>query len=292
MAAVGLNFLTGSTGQISLGQGASFGIGAYTTAILVSKLELSFFLAIPAAGTLTVLFAIGFCIPAARLRFIYLAFITLAGQLIFDHLIKWMPLTGGQEGLIINESSFLGLDLNDDRIVYYIVFLCLVAFTWMAVNLTRTSYGRAFSALRINPRATEALGISVVKFRMLSIAMSSFYTGLAGGLFTLHMLAITPELFNLWLSIEFIAMIIIGGLGSISGSIMGACFIVILNEFLIFLTDIATKNDLLIDPALTNLALREFSLGIIIVLFILFQPKGLYGIWHNIILYFRRWPFS
>ena len=292
ISAIGLNLLIGYTGQISLGHGAFFGVGAYSAAILATKASCPFILAIPAAGVMTAAVGMVFGLPSARLKHLYLCIATLAGQFILEYVFaQWEGLTGGAEGVSITEASLLGLDLSNDTRFYYVIFAVFVIMAWMAVNLIRTRYGRAFIAIRDNDRAAEGMGIPIFSYKLLSFAISSFYAGVAGGLFAYYMMSITPEPFNLWLSIEFIAMIIIGGLGSIPGAVFGSVFIVALNEILSHITEYlmnvgATGIGITIAP------LREFVFGLTIVLFIIFEPKGIAEVWRIIRSSFRLWPFS
>lgn len=293
IAAVGLNILIGYTGQISLGHGAFFGVGAYTAAILATRLGFPFPLAVICSGLLTAGVGIIFGLPSVRLKHLYLLIATLAGQFIIEYvLVEWEGLTGGAEGIIVMEANLFGLDLRNDRTFFFVIFICFSVMTWIAVNLMRTRYGRAFIAIRDNDRAAEGMGIPVFLYKLLAFAVSSFYAGLAGALFAYYMMSITPEPFNLWLSIEFIAMIIIGGLGSIPGSLFGTIFIVSLNELLSHLTAYLMNVGASTGVAITIAPLREFVFGLAIVLFIIFEPKGLAEIWRIIRSSFRLWPFS
>ena len=292
IAAIGLNLLIGYTGQISLGHGAFFGVGAYAAAILANRVGLPFWLAVPAAGLVTAAIGMVFGLPSARLKHLYLCIATLAGQFIIEYVfVQWESLTGGAEGISVVGATLFGLDLGNDRTFYFVIFVCLVVMTWIAVNLVRTRFGRAFIAVRDNDRAAEGMGIPIFLYKLLSFGISSFYAGFAGALFAYYMMSITPEPFNLWLSIIFIAMIIIGGLGSIPGSVFGAIFIVILEEILSLATEYlmnigATGLGITIAP------LREFVFGLAIVLFIIFEPKGLAEVWRIVRSSFRLWPFS
>ena len=293
IAACGLNLLIGYTGQISLGHGAFFGVGAYTAAVLATKASFPFWLAVPAAGFVTAVVGMGFGIPSVRLKHLYLTIATLAGQFIIEYvLVQWRSLTGGAEGIIVTGSDLFGLDLGNDRAFYYVIFVCFIVMAWMAVNLVRTRYGRAFIAVRDNDRAAEGMGIPVFLYKLLSFAISSFYAGFAGALYAYYMMSITPEPFNLWLSIEFIAMIIIGGLGSIPGSVFGAVFIVTLNEILSLATEFLMNMGPSTGVAITIAPLREFVFGLAIVMFIIFEPKGLAEVWRIVRSSFRLWPFS
>ncbi len=293
IAAVGLNLLIGYTGQISLGHGAFFGVGAYAAAILATKVGVPFILSVPAAGIITAAVGIIFGLPSARLKHLYLLIATLAGQIIIEYVfVQWESLTEGANGISIIAASLFGLDLGNDRTFFYVIFVSFVIMAWIAVNLVRTRYGRAFIAIRDNDRAAEGMGIPIFRYKLLSFAISSFYAGFAGGLYAYYMISITPEPFNLWLSIEFIAMIIIGGLGNIPGSVLGTVFIVILNEGLSQITQYLMNMGASASVAITIAPLREFVFGLTIVLFVIFEPKGLAEVWRIIRSNFRLWRFS
>ncbi len=293
IAAIGLNILIGYTGQISLGHGAFFGVGAYAGAILTTKVGFPFWAALPSAGVITAIIGMVFGLPSVRLKHLYLTIATLAGQFIIEYvMIQWGDLTGGAEGISILGATLFGLDLAKDRTFYYVIFICAVFLTWTAVNLVRTRYGRAFIAIRDNDRAAEGMGIPIFGYKLLSFAISSFYAGFAGALYAFYTISITPEPFNLWLSIVFIAMIIIGGLGSIPGSIFGAIFIVALGEILSHITEYLMNVGASAGFAITIAPLREFVFGLAIVLFIIFEPKGLAEVWRIVRSSFRLWPFS
>jgi len=293
IAAIGLNLLIGYTGQISLGHGAFFGVGAYAAAILATKASCPFLIAVPAAGLITALVGMIFGLPSARLKHLYLCIATLAGQFIIEYvLVQWESLTEGAAGISIPTATIFGIDLGNDRVFFYVIFICFAIMTWMAVNLIRTRYGRAFIAIRDNDQAAEGMGIPIFPYKLLSFAISSFYAGFAGALFAYYMISITPEPFNLWLSIEYIAMIIIGGLGSIPGSVFGTIFIVTLSEILSHITEYLMNISPSIGGAITIAPLREFVFGLAIILFIIFEPKGLAEVWRIVRSSFRLWPFS
>ena len=293
IAAIGLNILIGYTGQISLGHGAFFGVGAYTAAIMVTKLSTPFWISVPAAGLVTALVGMVFGIPSVRLKHLYLTIATLAGQFIIEYvLVQWEGLTGGTEGIIVTKASLFGINLRNDRTFYFVIFVIFVFMTWIAVNLVRTRYGRAFIAIRDNDRAAEGMGIPIFLYKLISFSISSFYAGVAGSLYMYYMMSINPEPFNLWLSIQFIAMIIIGGLGKINGAVFGAVFIILLNEVLSLATEYLMNIGTDIGVALTIAPLREFVFGLAIVMFIIFEPKGLAEVWRIVRSSFRLWPFS
>jgi branched-chain amino acid transport system permease protein len=293
IAALGLNILVGFTGQISLGHGAFFGVGAYAGAILATRAGLPFWAAVPAAGLVTAFVGMIFGIPSGRLKGLYLTIATLAGQFIIEYvLVHWESLTQGTMGIMLPSAGFFGLQINSDLRFFYVIFVCLVCATLAASNLMRTRYGRAFIAIRDNDRAAEGMGIPIFFYKLLSFAVSSFYAGFAGALWAYYMKSISTEPFTLGLSVEYIAMVIIGGLGSIPGSIFGAVFITGLNEVLRFITDAMMNISALSGFGLNMASLREFAFGLAIVLFILFEPKGLAELWRIVRSSFRLWPFS
>jgi branched-chain amino acid transport system permease protein len=293
IAAIGLNMLIGYTGQISLGHGAFFGVGAYSAAVLATKASFPFWLSVPAAGVITALVGMVFGLPSVRLKHLYLTIATLAGQFIIEYVfVQWESMTGGAEGVVLPTASIFGLELGSDRALFYAIFVSFVLMTWLAVNIVRTRYGRAFVAIRDNDRAAEGMGIPIFLYKLLAFAISSFYAGFAGALFAYAVMSITPEPFNLWLSIEYIAMIIIGGLGSIPGSVFGAVFIITLNEVLSSATQYLMNVGTTAGVAITIAPLREFVFGLAIVLFIIFEPKGLAEVWRIVRSSFRLWPFT
>ena len=293
IAAIGLNILVGYTGQISLGHGAFFGVGAYAAAILATRLGVGFYLAIPTAGIITALVGMVFGIPSGRLKGLYLTIATLAGQFIIEYvLIHWDTLTKGTMGITLPAAKIFGWEIAGDRAFFFLIFGSLVLTTWFAVNIMRSKYGRAFIAIRDNDRAAEGMGIPIFKYKLLSFAISSFYAGFAGAIWAYYMVSITAEPFNLSLSVEYIAMVIIGGMGNIPGAIFGATFITLLNELLRYITGLLMNVGVITSSGLNMAPLREFVFGLSIVLFILFEPRGIAELWRIIRSSFRLWPFS
>lgn len=293
IAAIGLNLLIGYTGLISLGHGAFIGVGAYSAAILVSRLGFPFWLAILSAGLITALVGMVFGIPSARLKHLYLTIATLAGQFIIQYLfMHWGSLTGGPEGIVLPRLTVAGITIRDDMVFFFIAFSCCVVMTWMAVNIVRSRFGRAFIAIRDNDRAAEGMGIPVFRYKLTAFAISSFYAGFAGGLWAIYIGSITPAPFTLSLSVEYLAMVIIGGLGSIAGSVFGAIFITMLNEGIRELTTFLMNIDQFRGVALTIAPMREFVFGLAIVAFIILEPRGLAEVWRIVRSSFRLWPFS
>jgi len=293
IAAIGLNILVGYTGQISLGHGAFFGVGAYAAAVLATRLGVGFYLAIPAAGVITALVGMIFGIPSGRLKGLYLTIATLAGQFIIEYvLVHWDSVTQGTMGITLPSPTILQWEVVGDRPFFFMIFVSLVAMTWFAVNIMRSKYGRAFIAIRDNDRAAEGMGIPIFKYKLLSFAISSFYAGFAGALWAYYMVSVTAEPFNLGLSVEYIAMVIIGGMGNIPGAIFGATFITLLNELLRYITGLLMNLGFITSSGLNMAPLREFVFGLAIVLFILFEPRGIAELWRIVRSSFRLWPFS
>jgi branched-chain amino acid transport system permease protein len=234
-----------------------------------------------------------FGVPSGRLKGLYLTIATLTNQFIIEYvLIQWDSVTMGTMGITLPQGNLLGLPLRGDLGFFYLIFLSLAGMIWIAVNLLRSRYGRAFIAIRDNDRAAEGMGIPIFRYKLLSFGISSFYAGFAGALWAFYMGSITTEPFNLGLSVEYIAMVIIGGLGSISGSVFGAVFITLLNEALRFMSDFLMNSGIVSRSGLNVAPLREFIFGVAIVLFILLEPRGLAELWRIVRSSFRLWPFS
>ncbi len=291
IGAVGLNILTGFTGQISLGQGAFLGVGAYTSAYITAKMGLSFWIGVPAAGVVTALAGMIFGIPSLRLKGLYLAIATLASQFILEWIfLRWEPVTGGSFGIVVPRPSIGGFAFDTDRSYYYIVLVIAAVMVLFAANLMRTRTGRAFMAVRDHYISAEIMGINLFKYRILSFAVSSFYAGVAGALYGHSLRYVSSEQFNIGVSIVYLAMIIIGGLGSILGSIYGAVFMILLPKLLtVVTTQLGTSF-----PGIAELAiaLEQGIFGAIIILFLIFEPDGLAHRWKMIKAYWKLYPFS
>ncbi|MFH1135218.1 MAG: branched-chain amino acid ABC transporter permease [Pseudomonadota bacterium] len=291
IGAHGLNILTGFTGQISLGHGAFMGVGAYTVGILASKFNLPFYLTLPAAGLMTAAVGMLFGTPSLRLKGLYLAIATMAAQFILDYAMRnWTDLTGGSAGLNVPSAALGDFIFDTDRKFYYLALALVVIFTIFTKNLTRTKPGRAFVAIRDRYLAAEVIGVNLFKYRIMSFGISSFYVGVAGGLWAYYITIISDEHFTIWLSIQFLAMCIIGGLGHVTGAIYGAIFMVLLPEILRIPAEALSGHF----PNMFEIfgALKEGVFGLIIVLFLIFEPDGLAARWHTIRNYWKLWPFS
>jgi len=290
IGALGLNLLTGYTGQISLGHGAFVGIGAYTTALLTSKLGLPFLISLPLSGLMAAMLGMIVGIPSLRLKGLYLALGTLAFGFIVEYILYHWNLTQGDMGMAVPKISFGGFTIRTERQFYFLIMAAAAIAAIFAKNIARTKIGRCFVAIRDRDIAAEAMGIPLAKYKVMAFAISAFYAGVAGCLMAHYQKWIVPGSFDLSLSIAYIAMIIMGGLGTILGSILGAILITGIPHGIIYLTDVFKESY----PALSGLIV-DFKLGIfglIIVLTLLFEPRGLFGIYQRIKVYWKTWPFK
>jgi len=229
IALLGLNLLTGYNGQISLGHGAFYAIGAYCAAILMDKYGVPYWATLPAAGAVCLVAGFLFGLPALRLEGLYLALATFAlgvslpSLLKYHHLEKW---TGGVQGIVIAKPDPpFGLPINADQWLYYFTLAVAIVMFLLAWNLLRGRVGRALVAIRDNHIATEAMGVNIAIYKSLAFGVSAMYTGVAGALGAIAIQYVAPDSFNIFLSIVFLVGIVIGGLASISGAIYGALFI-------------------------------------------------------------------
>ena len=290
IGALGLNLLTGYTGQISLGHGAFLAIGAYTTALLTGKLGIPFFLSLALSGLMAATLGMIVGIPSLRLKGLYLALGTLAFGFIVEYIIFHWDLTQGDMGMAVKRIGIGGFTIKTQQHYFYLIMSFAALAAICAKNLVRTKIGRNFIAIRDRDTAAEAMGIRLAKYKVMAFAVSSFYAGVAGCLMAHYQKWIVPGSFDISLSIAYIAMIILGGLGSILGSIMGAILITGIPHFIIYLTDFFKESY----PALSGVIV-DFKLGIfglIIVVTLLFEPQGLFGIYRRAKVYWKTWPFK
>ncbi|PTN39034.1 branched-chain amino acid ABC transporter permease [Desulfonatronum sp. SC1] len=290
IGAVALNLLTGCCGQISLGHGAFIGVGAYTTGICTLA-GWPFFAALLFGGLVTAVVGMLFGIPSLRLKGIYLAIATLAAQLILSYVfLHWESVTGGSIGMGLDAPVILGMSLDNDAKMFYLTFGVAAASVLLVANILRTRHGRAFVAIRDFHQSAESVGVNLFAYKLQAFAVSSFLAGIAGGLWAHYTMYITPEQFDIMLSIQYLAMIIIGGLGSVLGSIFGAVFVTLLPEFLGTLAQWA--GSFFPNISMYFLALREGIFGLILVLFLIFEPEGLAHRWRLIKAYWKLYPFA
>ena len=291
IGAHGLNILTGFTGQISLGHGAFMGVGAFTAGILAVRFGWPFYVTLPLAGLMTAAVGMIFGLPSLRLKGLYLAIATMAAQFILHYAMRnWSSLTGGSSGLVVPFAKIGSFEFDNQAKFYYLAFALVILFTIFTKNLTRTRPGRAFVAIRDRYLAAEVIGVNLFKYRILSFGISSFYVGVAGGLWAYYITIISDEHFTIWLSIQFLAMCIIGGLGHVMGGIFGPIFMVMLPELLRIPSEALTS----VFPNMFEIfgTLQNGVFGLIIMLFLIFEPDGLAARWHTIRSYWKLWPFS
>lgn len=308
VGAIGLNILVGYTGQISLGQGAFLAVGAYASGLLVHYLGVPWFVSILLAALITAFIGAFFGIPSLRLKGLYLAVATLAAQQIVEWVLKnWDPIDGQinqrvGEALNIQPGYLFSYPLNNNEWAFYVVAVISVILAVVsATNLFRTHIGRAFIAIRDQDIAAEVMGVNLFRYKMLAFATSSFFVGVSGALTAQHSTSISWESFTIHTSIAYLAMIIIGGLGTISGSVYGATFIVLLPQVL------RGAGNLIegvmgggggaasaFAEGFTELLphIEQGAFGVAIILALILEPEGIVKLWRDIKDYFRLWPFS
>ena len=347
IAALGLNLLSGVAGQVSLGHAFFMGTGAYAAVFLGGTssdnlwgLGLPIWIWLPGAGVCAALIGIIVSPAAVRVRGLYLGIVTVGLVFIGIHLSKVLPeMSGGAEvgrnfpamrfTFWKEDDAFLDLstdgkwfwfDIDRNAKTYLFCLLLLVVATLVSKNLIRSRTGRALQAIRDRDVAAEVMGIPETKYKLIAFAGSSFFAGIAGALFASFVGKLPPEQFDLILSVEFIAILLIGGAGTTAGTLIGTFFVVLsprfVEEFAGWMGDEASKSgawggfwDLLVsrtadDSGLISTAdiapgfalpvnrLDEVIYGTLVVVFLLFEPLGLYGIWIKIRNYWKGWPFS
>jgi len=295
VAALGLNILVGFTGQISLGHGAFFGFGAFASAWLNTAQGIPVFFAIPLAGFMTMAVGMMFGLPAARIKGLYLAIATLASQFIIEDFFaraNWF--SGGSSGALAEPVTIFGYAFDTDQSFFYIALFTLVTMYMWASNLMRSRDGRAFVAVRDHYLSAEIMGINLTKYRLLSFGISAFYAGVGGALYGHYLGYVSAEGFTIMLSIQFLAMCIIGGLGSIKGTLMGVIFMVLLPEGLEGMVGLMKETDWGNIPAVVDgiAYLKEMAVGAVIILFLIFEPEGLAHRWQQIKNYWKFYPFA
>lgn len=291
IGAVGLNLLTGFTGQISLGHAAFMGVGGYATAILVTSVGIPFWFALPIAGLVSAGVGLVIGIPSLRVKGLYLVIATLAAQFILEYVfVHWESMTRGIRGINVPPPQLGGFVFDTEKSFYYVTLVVAVLGVGIARNIVRTKWGRAFVAIRDRDLAAEIMGINLFRYKLGAFALSSFYAGIAGGLWVSFMKVVTPEHFPLSLSIQYLAMVIVGGLGTVLGSIFGAIFMTLVPELLNVITG-STKH---LFPGMEQLfiPMKDVVFGVLICTFLIFEPHGLAEIWQRIKNFFTLWPFS
>jgi len=288
----GLNVLTGLAGQISIGQAGFMAVGAYTSAILTSTLGVPFWIALPCAGIMGALIGTLFGLPSLRIKGFYLVLATLAAQFIIIYVIMHTPgLTGGYAGMDAPAPSIGGFVFDTPRSYYYLVMPIVIIMTFFARNWARTRLGRAFVAMRDNEFAAETQGVNIFYHKLIAFAICSFYAGIAGALWGHFMGRVSPEHYTLLSSIWYIGILIVGGMGSTVGVIFGSVVYQALQELVSAIA-----------PAIAGLfpgvaagvfaGMGQLFFGVVILLVLIFEPRGLNHAWVVLKTRFRMWPYS
>ena len=286
-SSAGLNILTGYTGLLSMGQAAFMGLGAYTVAIMQTRWGTPFLLNIFCGGMVAMLGGLVVGIPSLRVKGLYLAIATIAASFIAHFLFANFNITGGTGGLSVPPATLFGLPLDTSFRLYWLVVPVTILMLLGAANLLRTRVGRAFIAIRDRDISAEVLGIPLLRYKLLSFGLSSFYAGVAGGLWAYFFRVVTPESFPLLMSIFFLAAIIVGGMGSILGGILGAVFMTMVPELLKLVFDLLPGANLTVFLS----PVRTIIFGLLIIGFLVFEPQGLAEVWRRIRRFFHLWPF-
>ncbi|WP_129669312.1 branched-chain amino acid ABC transporter permease [Phytoactinopolyspora endophytica] len=313
IAGIGLNLVTGYAGQVSLGHAFFMGLGAYTAAVFggagddeLVGLGLDMAVWLPMAGVVPALVGLVVAPLAARVRGLYLAILTLGLVFIGEHVFKEArSITGGVGvGRAPAEPVLFGLDLraryhvfgyilSREAVFYFVCFAIFVVMAMAARNLVRSKPGRAFAAVRDRDVAAALMGVSLRRTKTLAFTISSFYAGVAGALLVVVIGRVTPTSWDLFLSIDLLAVILIGGIATISGSILGAAFVVLTPRLVSELADVVPFIST--SPSsgfLSVFQLQTMLFGALIVLFLVLEPRGLYGLWVRVRNYWKAWPFS
>ena len=291
IGALALMLLTGYAGQISLGHGGLLAAGAFTVGVLYQEFGAPFWVTLPAAALVGALLGAIFGFPSLRLRGVYLAVSTLALHFIVIYLgSEYETSVGYSSGVVIDPPSLFGHAVTSGRAWYFILLAAAALSWWISENLLRSKTGRAWRAIRANETVAEALGIGVARYKLLAFVITSSMTAVAGALFGYFRGFVGSEAFTIFLAIQYAAMVIIGGMGSLYGAVLGAIFITVLPyliEYLLFLLPgtAGAEN--------TVFAVNYAAFGIVMIVFLVFEPGGLVGVGRRIIVRFRlRYPAS
>jgi branched-chain amino acid transport system permease protein len=291
IAAVGLNILTGYTGLVSLATAGFLGVGAYTTANITHRLHWPMPISVILATLLAAAIGAFFGLPALRLKGLYLAISTFAAQVILSNRFRgWGWLTDNQGNIAANYPSAIG---RSDFKWYYLLLVITGLVVWAGINLFRTGLGRAFIAIRDQDIAAEVMGVPVGKYKVLAFSIACGLAGLSGALQAHYRTIVTWENYEIATSFTFVAMIIVGGLGSVSGAVYGAAFMTWVPAYIQRIGQSLQSSEVsLLRNLIPKLPAIQLSLfGLVLVVFLLFEPRGLARMWQRAKDYFRIWPF-
>jgi len=292
VAVQGLNILIGYTGQINIGQAAFMAVGAYACALVSIHFKVPFLFALLFGGLSAGLVGVVFGLPSLRVKGFYLAITTLAAQFIIIAVIihGWPDLTKGVRALIVPPPQLGGRSFQSQQEMLFIIMPIAIIMIYFAKNIVRTGVGRAFIAIRDNDLAAEVMGINIFRYKLLSFFICSFYAGIAGGLWAQWMGAINYEHFDLIKSIWFLGMLIVGGMGSITGAVFGSIFILLLDDAVrLYVAPTFAAMGL---GGVRSSALSPLIFGVVIIVFLIFEPRGLSHLWEILKTRYRLRPFS
>ncbi len=292
IAVFGLHITTGLCGQINLGQTAFMAAGAYTSAVLTTKLGLPFLVALPSAGIMAGIVGLIFGAPSLKIKGFYLAMSTLAAQFIITWIISHTKLLGAAQGMSVPYANVGGFVFNTDTKMYYLIIALTLIAGLAALNLTRTRTGRAFTAIRDNDLAAEVMGINLFYYKLLAFFIGCFFAGIAGSLWAHYYNFIQPLQFQLKDSVWYLGMIIVGGAGSTLGAVLGTVSVSLLDSrFAPFISGVLTKYLPLLGMNVTY-ATGTILFALVIIIFLIKQPRGLAHWWQIIKTSYRLWPYS
>ena len=304
LSAMGVQLLIGYCGQVTLGHAAFIAIGAYTSTLLMLQLHIPYPITLFVGGIAGGLWSVLFGLPSARVKGFYLIMTTMAAQFITVEffITQYVSQIGGRGVAFSLPPGTISIGpwvIQSDMEVYYLMAVLVVLCTLVTSNLLRSRVGRAWIAIRDNDIAAEALGVNVVYYKLLAFFVAGFFGGIAGAFWVTSLAAISPEHFQFGWSLWLVGVILIGGVGSIHGTIFGAMFMTLIPEGLKFLIFILTQNTFFVElmPFLPQLLekflfVKEAAFGLAIVLFLIFEPNGLSYRWWQAKNYFNLWPFS
>jgi len=288
----GLNILTGYCGQLSIGHAGFMAVGAYTTAVLTNRLGLPFLAGLICSGFSAGLIGLIFGLPSVRVKGFYLAITTIAAQFIIIWVINhWSAVTGGFVGINVPPASIGGFVFKTEASQFYLIMVIVALCIFFAKNLARSRVGRAFIAVRDNDLAAEVMGINLLYYKLLAFFIGCFLAGIAGALFAHWTGYLNAEYFTLSDSILYIGMVIIGGLGTTIGPILGAILICILRERIMYISPVLESAFPTIPAGFTS-GIAPMVFGLVIILFLILEPRGLAHRWTLFKAAYRLWPFS
>jgi branched-chain amino acid transport system permease protein len=289
VAVLGLNMTTGMAGQVSMGHSAFVMVGGYVTAILMTRLGWPFWLTVPIAALLTAFIGLLVGAPSARIKGFYLAVATFAFFFVAQFIIKHLDIAGGINGIIGIPAPWIGgLKINTDLEWYFLLLAITIICCLLSSNLLRSRLGRAFLLVRDNDITAASMGIDVYLTKLRAFFIGALLGGLAGGLWVTYVTVVRADQFNIWDSIWYLGMIIIGGAGSTLGAVMGVLALRLLSQAV----HVATSAGIFATMSSLGVTLNYIVYGLVIVLFISLQPNGLLAWWNKIKLNYKRWPFG